>query len=97
MQSKKNSFIEALVNTFIGFIITLGCSFFIYPLCGVKASIGSMSGVTFCFTIISIIRQYVIRRFFNKKETSTETVKRKQQWKKLISYLPILKQLSKNA
>lgn len=67
MQTKKNSFIEACVNTLIGFIITLACSFFIYPICGVQASVGSMSGVTAFFTVISIIRQYIIRRFFNKK------------------------------
>lgn len=66
MQTKKNSFIEACVNTLIGFIITMACSFFIYPLCGVTASVGSMGGVTACFTLISIARQYIIRRFFNK-------------------------------
>ncbi len=65
-QSKKNSFIEACVNTAIGFIITLACSFFIYPLCGVNISVSSMSGVTACFTIVSIVRQYIIRRYFNK-------------------------------
>lgn len=67
MQTKKNSFIEACVNTAVGFLITLVISFFVYPLCGIQASIGSMSGVTACFTIVSILRQYIIRRYFNKK------------------------------
>ena len=67
MQSKKNSFIEALVNTGIGFGITLAASFIVYPLCGVIISTGKMGMVTVCFTVISIIRQYIIRRFFNKK------------------------------
>ena len=68
MQSKKQSFIEAVVNTAIGLVITFLCSLFIYPLCGIEASLGSMGGVTICFTVVSIIRQYIIRRFFNKKE-----------------------------
>jgi hypothetical protein len=68
MQTKLGSFIEALTNTFIGLLITFLCSLFIYPLCGVTATVGQMSKVTICFTIISILRQYVIRRFFNKKQ-----------------------------
>ncbi len=67
MQTKRNSFLEACLNTLVGFLITLCCSFFIYPLCGVKASLGSMSGVTACFTVVSVARQYIIRRYFNKK------------------------------
>ncbi len=68
MQSKKWSFIEVCVNTLVGFIVTLVCSLFVYPLCGVKASVGGMTMITICFTIISVIRGYVIRRFFNKIE-----------------------------
>ncbi len=67
MQSKKNSFIEACTNTFIGFAITFTCSTFIYPICGVEISGAQMGLVTAFFTAISIIRQYIIRRFFNNK------------------------------
>ncbi len=68
MQSKKNSFIEACVSTAVGFIITMLCSLFIYPLCGVHANIGGMSKIAVCFTFVSIARQYIIRRWFNKKQ-----------------------------
>lgn len=67
MQTKTGSFIEALTNTFIGLLITFLCSLFIYPLCGVKANMIQMGKVTICFTVISILRQYIIRRLFNKK------------------------------
>lgn len=66
-QSKKKSFIEALVNTFVGFLTTLLVSPFIYWICDVKISFPEMSVVTLLFTIVSIIRNYIIRRWFNKK------------------------------
>jgi len=67
-QSKKKSFIEALVNTFVGFLVTLVASPFIYCWFDVKMSFPKMSGVTLAFTVVSVIRNYVIRRWFNKKE-----------------------------
>lgn len=65
-QSKSKSFIEALTNTFIGYITTLIVSPFIYWICNVEVTIGQMSSVTLLFTIVSILRNYIIRRWFNK-------------------------------
>lgn len=66
-QSRKKSFIEALVNTFVGFMTTLIVSPFIYWVCNVKITFPEMTWVTLGFTIVSIIRNYIIRRWFNKK------------------------------
>lgn len=66
-QTKKTSFLEACVNTAIGFGITLACSPFIYGACGIPVSPAKMTLVTACFTAVSVIRGYVIRRFFNNK------------------------------
>lgn len=76
MQTKKNSFREACVNTLIGFIITLVFSPFIYSLCGMQYSPIQLGAVTVCFTIISVARSYVIRRFFNKKSTLSTAPKK---------------------
>jgi len=65
-QTKKLSLIEACINTLIGYVITLICSPFIYWICDVKISATQMSLVTLIFTGVSIVRGYVIRRFFNK-------------------------------
>jgi uncharacterized membrane protein len=67
MQSKKSSFIEAVFNTAIGLITTLIVSPLIYWILGVQISYNQMSGATVLFTIISIARNFIIRRFFNKK------------------------------
>jgi uncharacterized membrane protein len=65
-QTKKKSFIESLVNTFIGFIVTLIFSPLIYWVCDIKISLPKMNIVALLFTILSVIRNYVIRRWFNK-------------------------------
>lgn len=68
MQSKKGSFWEAVTNTFVGFIITLAFSPLIYSMCGIKYNYGQIGMATLLFTLLSIIRGYVIRRWFNKRE-----------------------------
>lgn len=66
MQTKKGSFIEAIVNTFVALLITILVSPLIYWICGVNMSYAQMSMATVLFTIVSVARNYVIRRFFNK-------------------------------
>lgn len=67
MQTKKQSFIEALINVAIGFCVTLVFSPVIYWLCDVKVNMAQTWSVTFLFTILSVLRSYVVRRFFNHK------------------------------
>lgn len=63
-QTRKESLIEAVVNTAVGLAIT----FFFLPIvnyiCGIKMSGGQMTVSTTLFTLISVGRGYVIRRFF---------------------------------
>ncbi len=65
MQSKKGSLIEAAVNTFIGYMFTLVLSPLVYHIAGVQMSAAKLNLVVLMFTIISVIRSYIIRRFFN--------------------------------
>lgn len=65
-QSKKKSFIESLVNTFVGMVITFIISPFVYWICDVEVNVGQISSLTILFTIVSILRNYIIRRWFNK-------------------------------
>lgn len=67
MQSKKQSFLEALSNTAIGFAISYASTFLVFPLAGVSSSAGTNLQITLYFTVISIARSYFLRRFFNKR------------------------------
>ena len=65
-QSRRASLIEALVNTAIGFCVSLLATLTILPALGVEASIGQSVAMTLAFTGISIVRGYVLRRLFNQ-------------------------------
>ena len=66
MQSKKDSLIESLTSTTIGIIIVLNLT--ILPIFGYPVSLSDSLWISVIFTIVSIIRSYVIRRWFNSKE-----------------------------
>ena len=67
MQSKLDSLIEASLNTFIGFVIAFISQLIIFPIVGIDVTLGQNFILTVLFTLVSIIRNYVIRRYFNKK------------------------------
>lgn len=67
-QTKQQSFVEALSNVFLGFITTLIFSPLIYWLADVKVNYFEITHLTLLFTILSVARSYVVRRWFNKKE-----------------------------
>ena len=68
MQSKKQSLIESLTSTTIGIIIGVVLNLTILPIFGYPVSWSDSLWISVIFTIVSIIRSYVIRRFFNSKE-----------------------------
>ena len=66
-QTKLGSLIEAIVNVIIGLFISLIANHFIFPAFGFYLSIQSNIAISIIYTIISIARQYVLRRWFNKR------------------------------
>lgn len=69
MQTRKRSLVEAAVNIAIGYCINLGGQLVIFPVVGVEATMGDHLGIGLFFTLLSLIRQYVIRRYFNRKDS----------------------------
>jgi hypothetical protein len=67
-QTKKQSFTEAISNTAVGFIVSYVSTFLIFPLVGLKTTPGTNLIIVLYFTAVSILRGYVIRRLFNKKQ-----------------------------
>lgn len=64
-QSRKGSFGEQLVNTAIGFVLSVLCQGIVFPLFGLNLPISLNVTVTGILTIVSIVRGYAVRRFFN--------------------------------
>ncbi len=73
MQSKKHSLIESITNIAIGYSVALLTQIIVFPLVGVEASIKQNLVIGVYFTVVSLIRSYVVRRFFTKR---TENVKK---------------------
>jgi membrane protein implicated in regulation of membrane protease activity len=67
-QSKLESAVEAVLNVGSGFVIALfAWQFIVAPLYGYKVTMLDNLGLTSIFTIISVVRGYVWRRFFERR------------------------------
>ena len=65
MQTKKHSLFESIANTTAGFIISFTSVVLLFPLFGIPIGIDTSLYITLYFTVISIMRGYIIRRVFN--------------------------------
>lgn len=65
-QTKLGSFLESCTNTVISFLTAMIVGHFLYPLFGFRPSVSENAAITFVFLVVSMIRSYVIRRWFNK-------------------------------
>lgn len=68
MQSKRQSLIETLTSVFVGWLIGVILNLTILPLFDYNITVVDSLWVSLIFTVVSVIRGYVIRRFFNSKE-----------------------------
>lgn len=67
MQTRKHSFIESLVNVLIGYGVAVGSQYAIFPFFGIYIPLEEHAIIGLWFTVISIIRSYLLRRYFTKK------------------------------
>lgn len=64
-QSRLSSLIEALLNVAIGLSINFAANMLIFPLFGWQISASQNLALGAIYTVISVARSYVIRRWFN--------------------------------
>ena len=65
-QSKIDSLIEALLSTFIGFVVSFTANLILMPMLGIPVSLSQNFILTVAFTFVSVARSYLVRRFANK-------------------------------
>ena len=68
MQTKKWSMIETLVSVGIGWLIGVILNMLVLPLFDYDVSLTDGVLISIIFTAVSVIRSYIIRRWFNSKE-----------------------------
>lgn len=66
MQLKRHSLLESMVNVAVGYGVALLSQIIIFPLFGINVSLRDNVLIGVFFTIISIVRSYLLRRIFNK-------------------------------
>ncbi len=68
MQSKKDSLIESLTSTTIGWLIGVILNLTVLPLFDYNITVVDSLLVSLIFTAVSVARGYVVRRIFDSKE-----------------------------
>jgi hypothetical protein len=66
-QTRRHSFIESCSNVAIGYFVALASQLAIFPLFGIHVPFRDNILIGLYFTVISIIRSYVLRRFFTSR------------------------------
>ena len=66
-QTRLGSLIEAGINTAIGFVVALASQIVVFPMVGIHVPISTNLEVGAWFTVISVARSYIIRRWFNAR------------------------------
>jgi hypothetical protein len=64
-QTKTQSWLECFTNILIGYTINLTAQCLLFPCFGIHISFGDQLALGTIFTLISIARQYVLRRAYN--------------------------------
>lgn len=65
-QSKTHSMIEAVTNIVVGYSVAVAVNMAVLPLFGMYPSFGEANQIGLIFTIVSLIRSYLLRRLFNR-------------------------------
>lgn len=66
-QSRLASFVESVVNTLSGFLFAVLLQAVVFPLYNLPITFGQNLEIAAIFTVASIIRNYIVRRFFNAR------------------------------
>ncbi len=91
MQSKKASLIESIVNIIFGYSIALLSQLIIFPVFNIHVGIQENILIGLWFTVVSIVRSYVLRRVFNRFSdlgiSYSEIKRSRKKMNKIIKYL----------
>jgi len=66
MQSKKLSLIESITNVIVGYGVSVIAQIVIFPVFGIHTTIKDNLFIGLFFTVVSIVRSYILRRVFNR-------------------------------
>lgn len=65
-QSRRMSAVEAVVSTAIGYIVAVATQMMVFPIFGLRAGVIENLGIGLAFTVVSVVRSYLLRRLFER-------------------------------
>ncbi len=65
MQPRWLSLVEAVTNIVVGYCLAVLTQVLAFPMFGVSVSLGENLGIGAVFTVVSLVRSFVLRRAFN--------------------------------
>lgn len=65
-QSRKMSALESVLNVAIGYSIAITTQTLVFPLFDIHIGMGDQAAIGAIFTVVSLVRGYVLRRLFNR-------------------------------
>ena len=65
MQSRWMSLVESATNIVVGFGLAVLTQVLVFPLFGLSVSLSENLGIGAVFTVVSLVRSFVLRRIFN--------------------------------
>jgi hypothetical protein len=67
------SLVEAITNVVVGYGIAVGTQILIFPLFGLHTTLGQNLAMGGIFTMVSLVRSFLLRRFFEAVRTRRST------------------------
>lgn len=68
-QTRRHSMIESIANVLVGYFVALASQLAIFPLFGIHVTLKDNIMIGLYFTVISIIRSYILRRYFTTRQS----------------------------
>lgn len=65
-QKKTHSAAEAIINVLVGFGVSYAANLVVLPCFGFNVSHSAAFGIGIIYTVISLVRSYILRRIFNR-------------------------------
>lgn len=71
MQSRLMSAVETATNIAVGLVVSFMAQLVIFDVYDISITVSQNVEITLFFTLVSIVRSYALRRFFNNIRTKT--------------------------
>lgn len=66
VQSRTASLMEAATNVLVGYGVALAAQQLIFPLFTIRTTLAQDAGIAAAFTVVSVLRSYLLRRIFER-------------------------------